>query len=142
MSKKEYVDKESLFELIYPIGSIYLSVASVDPTDLFGFDTWKKIEDTFLLASGAYAPLGSIGGSENHTLTIAEMPSHTHMSAFQEDNSPTNTITANAFTKDSFEINTKNYRSTNNRSVLDTGEGQPFSIMPPYLSINIWKRMR
>lgn len=141
MSKKEYVDKEQLFELVYPVGSIYLSAAAVSPSTLFGIGKWEQIQDVFLLASGAYASLGSIGGSENHTLTINEMPSHTHMSAFQEDDSPTNTIKANAFTKDSFEINTNVYRSTNNRSVLNTGGGQPFSIMPPYLSINVWKRV-
>ena len=78
MSKKEYIDKKQLFELVYPIGSIYLSAAAVNPVDLFGIGTWEKIEDAFLLASGAYAPLGSIGGNENHTLTIDEMPSHTH----------------------------------------------------------------
>ena len=36
---------------VYPIGSIYISVNSTNPSELFG-GTWEQIQDTFLLASG------------------------------------------------------------------------------------------
>ena len=78
MSKKEYVDKEQLFELVYPVGSIYLSAAAVPPSTLFGIGKWEQIQDCSLLGCGNYAFAGSIGGSENHTLTVNEMPSHNH----------------------------------------------------------------
>lgn len=41
MSKKEYIDKEQLFELVYPVGSIYLSAAAVSPSTLFGIGKWE-----------------------------------------------------------------------------------------------------
>ena len=44
-------DITDLYNLIYPIGSIYLSVNSVDPSTLFG-GTWEKIKDKFLLSDG------------------------------------------------------------------------------------------
>ena len=36
-----------IVDLIYPIGSIYMSVSSTSPSVLFG-GTWKKIENKFI----------------------------------------------------------------------------------------------
>ena len=62
----------SIFDLIYPVGSIYMSVNNVDPGTLFG-GTWDQIEDTFLLAAGTNHAAGSTGGSED-----AVVPYHRH----------------------------------------------------------------
>lgn len=58
---------------IYPIGSIYMSVNSTNPSELFGGE-WERIQDRFLLASGSAYANGSTGGSadavvvkHNHT---------------------------------------------------------------------------
>ena len=67
----------SIFDLIYPIGSIYLSVNNVNPGTIFG-GTWEQIKDRFLLSAGETYSSGSIGGEANHTLSISETPSHTH----------------------------------------------------------------
>lgn len=71
---------------IYPVGSIYMSVNNVNPSTVFG-GTWEQIKDKFLLACGDTYNNGATGGSAthtpsgtvgNHTLTAAEIPSHTH----------------------------------------------------------------
>ncbi len=69
----------SVFDLIYPVGSIYMSVNNTDPGTLFG-GTWQQIEDTFLLAAGSNHAAGSSGGEETVTLTAAQsgLPAHTH----------------------------------------------------------------
>ena len=36
---------------LYPVGSVYISFNSADPSTLFG-GTWQRLKDTFLLASG------------------------------------------------------------------------------------------
>lgn len=61
----------------YPIGSIYMSVNEVDPTDLFG-GIWEKIENKFLLGSSDSFPNGSTGGKRVTTLTISNLPNHKH----------------------------------------------------------------
>lgn len=62
---------------LYPIGSVYISFNSADPSTLFG-GTWTRLKDTFLLASGdAYAPNTS-GGSPTKTIAVSNMPSHNH----------------------------------------------------------------
>ncbi|MBO5103342.1 MAG: hypothetical protein J6C13_04565 [Clostridia bacterium] len=68
----------NIWQTVYPIGSIYMSVNSADPANLFG-GTWVKIQDKFLLGAGTQFGLGVTGGEVSHTLTISEMPSHTHI---------------------------------------------------------------
>lgn len=64
----------SLTDLIYPVGAIYQSTASTSPASLFG-GSWSQITSRFL-----YAATSSnwTGGSNTHTLSVSEMPSHTH----------------------------------------------------------------
>jgi hypothetical protein len=84
-----YAKKDELSSLIaaavaeaklaaYPVGSIYCSIDSTDPGTLFG-GTWVAIGAgrTLVAAGGGFA-VGSEGGSDTHTLTVEEMPSHAH----------------------------------------------------------------
>lgn len=65
----------------HPIGSVYLQVGGTDPATAFG-GTWKKIEGSYLLASGSYAGMtlaaGDKVGEEQHAISGAEMPEHKH----------------------------------------------------------------
>ena len=80
-------------DLVYPVGSVYMSISDTDPGSLFG-GVWERIQGRFLLGAGAASensqniwgsankeavwPAGETGGTPAHTLTVAEMPSHTH----------------------------------------------------------------
>lgn len=72
-----YATKNDVYNLIYPVGSIYLSVNDVNPSTIFG-GTWEKIKDKFLLSSGDTYSIGSTGGNSSTTLDIANLPSHNH----------------------------------------------------------------
>ena len=65
----------------HPIGSVYLQVGGTDPATAFG-GTWKKIEGSYLLASGSYDGVtlstGKTVGEARHTITGNEMPRHSH----------------------------------------------------------------
>ena len=62
---------------LYPVGSVYISFNSADPSTLFG-GTWVRLKDTFLLANGdSYAPNTS-GGSATKNITVDNLPAHTH----------------------------------------------------------------
>ena len=61
----------------WPVGSIYTSTKPTDPGKLFG-GTWEPIQDTFLWCAGPKYAAGTTGGAETHTLTIDEMPAHSH----------------------------------------------------------------
>lgn len=64
-------------DLIYPVGSIYMSVNNTNPSTLFG-GTWEQLKDKFLLSAGDNYSAGATGGEATHKLTTNEMPSHTH----------------------------------------------------------------
>lgn len=62
---------------LYPVGSVYISFNSTDPSTLFG-GTWTRLKDRFLLACGdSYAP-NTTGGSATKTIAVTNMPSHNH----------------------------------------------------------------
>lgn len=111
----------------YPVGSIYLSVSSTSPSTLFG-GTWQRIQDRFLLCAGSTYSAGSEGGEAEHTLTVAEMPSHTHAATGGETGTPGRRY---------FALTAASYASTN---VLSVGGNQPHNNMPPYLAVYVWKR--
>lgn len=78
----------NLWEKIYPVGSIYMTVNNIDPTLIFG-GTWERVEDTFLMAAGDSYGAGSTGGQatanytpsgtlDEHKITTDELPSHKH----------------------------------------------------------------
>ena len=82
-SQQTDIKKTTINDLIYPIGSIYMSVNSTSPADLFG-GTWDAMPaGRVLLAQGksqwgtTYAA-GSTGGEATHLLTPEEMPRHKH----------------------------------------------------------------
>ena len=51
----DYLLKTSAINLIYPVGSIYITFSEENPATLFGVGTWTKIEGKFLLgASSSY----------------------------------------------------------------------------------------
>ena len=73
-------EQERLIDLIYPVGSIYMSVNAVDPGTMFEGTEWEQIKDTFLLAAGSEYANGDTGGESEHLLTAAEsgIPAHAH----------------------------------------------------------------
>ena len=131
----------------YPIGSIYLSVNNTSPASLFG-GTWEKIQDRFLLASGSSYSLGATGGEEEHTLTFNEMPNHGHTISNPQDKGlwavpvVNGYIEGNSYVSKIFYSAEKGDASANNRVYADTSGGsQPHNNMPPYLVVNVWKRI-
>ena len=74
---KDIAKNFDLLDALYPVGSIYQSTKPTDPGTFLG-GTWSPINGVFLLAQSQKHPVGSTGGEEEHTLTVAEMPSHNH----------------------------------------------------------------
>ena len=125
----DYVD------LIYPVGSIYMSVNATNPKNLFG-GTWTQIQGRFLLGMSSSYPAGSQGGEATHTLTANEMPNHTHQYVDYW------TVAAASGTgRRAVKFNNNNYSpESGGLSTDSSGSGQAHNNMPPYLAVYIWKR--
>ena len=42
------LDEANVVEIVYPVGSIYMSVNNIDPNELFLGTTWERLQDRFL----------------------------------------------------------------------------------------------
>lgn len=62
---------QEIIDLIYPVGSIYMSVNAVNPSAIFG-GTWEQIKDRFLLSAGDNYNNGDKDGAATVKLKAAE----------------------------------------------------------------------
>ena len=70
-----------IFECCWPIGSIFITSKSDDPTGLLkgaGNSSWKKIEGRFLIGANNTYVAQTTGGEAAVTLTESQMPPHQH----------------------------------------------------------------
>lgn len=140
------------FDNVYPIGSIYMSMNDTSPASMFG-GTWEQLKNRFLLGAGSEYSLGETGGEATHTLTVNEMPSHEH-SVFQGTSGSGGNAVANKSSSATRKIETYDAASmwfaSGNADIgqtawvadiLANGGSQAHNNMPPYLAVNIWKRV-
>ena len=148
-------------DLIYPVGSIYMSVNSADPSTLFG-GTWQRITGRFLLAatdggsSGASQAPGNTGGAATHTLSASELPTVTGQIGAYAGNTGASAGGYGAFRSASGAFSATNiyqYARAQSASAegwpsgnaygtinMSFGGGGAHNNMPPYLAVYVWKR--
>lgn len=132
---------EDYWKTIYPVGSIYISTsATFNPNTTWG-GTWEQTASgRCLIGANTTYPLGSIGGESTHTLTIEELPQHSHGIYGADSRSGSNTLQKPYFTyKDQGQ--TTSYVSGIMGTEL-TGSGNAHNNMQPYLAVYMWKRTR
>ena len=141
------IGSKTLLNLIYPVGSIYMSVSSTSPATFLG-GTWEQIKDTFLLAAGTTYSAGSTGGSATHKLSVSELPAHNHYVIDTGNTAHVYTSSKAAATSGGAWAArlTANYGNVDTSSetykltVSSMGDGVAHNNMPPYLAVYVWKR--
>lgn len=132
-----------LLNKVYPVGSMFLSISSTSPASFLG-GSWE------LLGADAYfkivtANAGQLGGVSNHTISVSNMPSHSHKIA--SSNSYSNDIIGYGYNANSQGVGgTKTNKSvsyyTSDRSghqvIQNTGGGTAY--YPYYYGVYAWKR--
>lgn len=146
VAENTYTKEETIatvVNMIYPVGSIYMSVNEVDPATFLPDTSWEQIKGRFLLASddsrdvyGNYHfPIGTTGGEEKHALSLYEMPRHSHVVEVPlgEDIAVSSGQGNRVFKAGS--------ASALGFPSEEVGGALSHNNMPPYLVVSVWKRI-
>lgn len=139
---------------IYPIGSVFITTNTTNPSTYFG-GTWERIRGRFLLgADDSTYKIGKTGGEAEHILSINETPYHEHISKNYSKNWNAGIdIPSGKSYASSYIDSTGSWNFNGTSGVISGGEinemantsgiggNQPHNNMPPYLVVYIWKRI-
>lgn len=122
-----------ILNLLCPIGRGFIDFTDTDYSNYLGF-TWER-ELVGMTAVGLdttqteFNSVGKIGGEKTHTLTVSEMPKHSHNALIGGDGDKYAA---------SFVTNGNNlyYVPTN-----EAGDNQPHNNLQPYKVVSYWKRI-
>ena len=131
---------KDIINIVYPVGSIYMSVNDTNPSILF-HGTWERIKDRFLLAAGDTYSAGSTGGEAQHTLTVSEMPAHRHQGLDIDGVYVFGWDTGDKAGYDFQRLHPSIDKTSERLETLSTGGSKPHNNMPPYLTVYVWKRV-
>jgi len=138
------LDKAAINDLVYPVGSIFCTVATGDPATVLGIGTWVAFGSGQVMVgqqSSAHDSTGTgsdsdfntreeTGGAKTHTLTVAEMPSHSHsMHGVSSTFDPNHGMKTAQYKASSATLETN-----------DAGSGDAHNNLQPYIVVRMWKR--
>ena len=125
-----------MLETIYPVGSIYINAGvATNPGTLLGFGTWTAFGTgrTIVGVDSSDTDFDTVretGGSKTHTLTVDELPSHTHsITVFNESGGPDGDVGGDSSSTSLGTVNT-----------AATGGGSAHTIVQPYITAYMWRR--
>lgn len=126
-------DINSLFNTLFPIGKVEIFYDNDDHSNHLGFK-WErtsvgKVPVGINSSDTDFNTIGKTGGEKEHTLTVAEMPSHSH--TLKSYGSPSGGYGGNATSVD----------SDRNLPTNETGGNQPHNNLQPYEVMAFWKRI-
>lgn len=127
--------QNTFLDTIYPIGSIYMSIDSTNPSSLFG-GTWEpwgtgRVPVGIDLNDTDFNTVEKTGGEKTHTLSVNEMPSHTHMLH----------LVSNQLGNGGGMWGTTYSQYDGNVNTYPTGGSQAHNNLQPYITCYMWKRI-
>jgi hypothetical protein len=146
----------TLIDYLYPVGAVYFSIDDNNPSTRFSGTSWNKIADGRFIAgvgtgtdqnsNSRSISSGNNGGSYIHTLTVNQIPSHTHSPV--EDPSFPYVVTwpylgvisrqeAGSDSQDSFMFPGQRPQA---QTLSEVGGNAPHENTPPGFGLYIWQR--
>ena len=126
----------NIMKLVYPVGSVYFNADDpTDPATLLGFGTWVawgagRVPVGFDAGDSDFNAPEKTGGAKTHTLTVAEMPPHSHVIN-------TNDGAAN---NNSYVAKWDGTGTAQTQNTGSAGSGDPHNNLQPYITAYMWKR--
>jgi hypothetical protein len=150
-----YVEKTASVQAsqAFPIGSVFISVVSTNPATLLGYGTWSAFGAGRVLVGldagqTEFDTAEETGGFKTHTLTVNEIPAHTHTQdahshTYKSQTATTGTATSyehGAIDTSSTQANEGGVTDTTVATNQNTGGGAAHNNLQPYVVCYFWKR--
>lgn len=155
VATKSYVDTQiasawssaisAVIDAIYPIGAVYISTSSANPgTFLWGtwvsFWAWRVLVGRDATQT-EFDTIEETGGAKTHTLTVNEMPSHTHWLTRANDDATRSWGGAWFWLATSFWWDVPEYTETNDYDMISSAWWNlSHNNLQPYIVVYMWKR--
>ena len=124
------VSRTTYANLFSVIGTTY---GTGDGSTTFNIpDLQGRVPVGYKSSDTSFDTIGETGGEKTHTLTIDEMPSHSHSTIYIGSFSGGNPNTRTGYGYNEVALN----RSSYGNSVANTGGGQPHNNLQPYIVMN------
>jgi len=139
------VNGKTIFEMIYPVGSIYMTISSTNPSSYFG-GTWVswgsgKIPVGVNTAETEFNTVEKTGGSKTVALTSGQLPAHQH--AVYAEYGTSSNLSSSPIAQTYMQLagssaGTRSYQTSPIAS--GGGNGESHSNLQPYITCYMWKR--
>lgn len=126
----------TLIKSIYKVGDYFITHNAEDPAKRFG-GQWELVKDKFLIGAGGDYGILSEGGEKEHTLTVDEMPKHTHGANYSDGGGKY----CQVWRKDLGANSGDSPAGHTDEFVDNAGGDQPHNNMPPYKAVYIWVKI-
>ena len=134
----------------FPVGGIYISIASTDPSSIWAGTTWEQFAKGRTLvgldtSDSNFKTIGQTGGEKTHTLTTNEIPAHGHGMAHTHSYTGPNTGSWKVGTSKAHTWCTSAGGKTSGEASKSTtdnaGGGAAHNNLQPYIVVYMWKRV-
>lgn len=123
------VISKSILDAFYPVGYILLLFSHANPNTMYPGTTWERISGAFPWFVDSGGTIGLTGGERNVTLTVDQIPAHSHGSVYSQHAEGTKSQAWYTTAGTSLAYGT-----------VSTGGGAAHNNMPPYIQISAWRR--
>lgn len=128
-----------IIDMIYPVGSVYISVSNVSPATLFG-GSWEQLKDRFMLGAGDTYTAGATGGSTTHTHGLANAYAKVAVYGDGYVGADCSGVTVTTYSSQRTRTTTSVGTINATGATRLTGNTDGSNHLPPYLVVYIWKR--
>lgn len=82
--------QQGLMELVFPVGSTYITQSNTNPNTILKFGTWKRLKGRVCVGLDEddtdFNTIGKTGGEKEVALTVDKIPSHDHSGEYKYNN--------------------------------------------------------
>ena len=144
-------NSNNIFLKTYPVGSIYISTSSTNPSVIYG-GTWERYGQGKTLvglneSESEFSTVNKIGGEKTHTLTVNEMPSHNHQIGSGDGS---NGLIIGSAPENNILVGVNNYYikydgvgngPSTYLNTYNVGGSSAHNNLQPYITVYMWKRV-